>query len=602
MPTDIAARETLTRSIPLASTALTSLNRETRTIEVCLSMGSPVRRQGFIERLAIASHNVTVPDRLPVLDNHKRTSITDILGHVAQVRFEPDRIDATLRISSDAALDQIERGDLSGISIGYNVEAWDETAASQGSPRTRTATRWRLLEASLTPVPADPSAFIRGEDMPTQTTAAAEVTQVQQPQVETVTRAAANAQIRSIAEIAGLDATWANGQIDAEATIEAARAAAFTAMGERGAASLQIRTQVGVDHSDPAIIIERQAEALAQRMGGPAASDAAAQYVGFGFTDYARDALQRSGVQTERMSNEILLQRAMMTTSDFPLLLEQGGTRVVMNAYQAAESPLKEVASRRTVSDLRDVTVLKLGEASGLEEVTESGEIKHGSLGEGAESYKIKTFAKIFTLSRKLLVNDQFGVFGDMARQMGQLAATAEANALVSLLTANNGAGPTMSDGKRLFHADHGNLATAAAGLTLESLTAARLAMRSQKGLDGVTPVGVKPKYLVVGPALETQAEQILATLAAAAKIEDQNVFSGSLQLIVEPRLTGNEWYIFGDKSLSPVLEIASLASAPGPQISQREGWETLGREFRVVHDLGVGVLDHRGVYRNAGA
>lgn len=598
--TDVLERETLTRAA--LAFAPESLNRETGTVDATLSTGAPVQRSGFIERLAVGRENVTLANKIPVLDSHRQTSVIDVLGQVVDVRFEPGRIDATLRISNPATLDAIERGDLTGISIGYRVEKWADAAPSSGSARTRTATKWHLLEASLVPIPADPSAFIRSEaTMPAQV-AAAEDTQQQQQQIET--RAAVNAQIRSLAETANLDAAWANAQIDAEADIHAARSAAFEAMQQRQQQSgvTSIRAHVLNDNTDPTVIVQRQAEALAQRMGGPEASDPARQYVGFTFADYARDALQRAGERTERLSNETILQRAMMTTSDFPALMEEGGTRVVMSAYAAAESPLKQIATRRLVSSLNDVTVLKLGEASGLERVSEAGEIKHGVFGEGAESYKVETFARIFTLSRKVLVNDQFGVFGDMMRQMGQLSAATEANALVDLLRQSNGAGPVMSSGRRLFHADHGNLATVEVGAPdIAALTEARLALRTQKGLDGVTPVGVTPKFLVVGPKLETAAEQILATLNATTAA-DQNPFAGKLTLVVEPRILDSSWYVFGDQTTAPVLELAYLASAPGPQVQQREGWDTLGREWRITFDLGAGVVDHRGVFRNAGA
>lgn len=599
----ISVRETdaaavLTRAA--ISFAPASLNREAGTVEATLSTGAPVQRQGYVERLAIGPDNVEIAPRIPVLDSHRQTSITDVLGHVAGVRFEGGRLDATLRISNPVTLDAIERGDLTGISIGYRVHQWDETAPRAAGPRTRTATRWTLLEASLVPIPADSSAFIRSDPMTTQV-AEQQDPAVQPPQAQVETRAAVNAQIRSLAETAGLDRTWADAQIDAEADINAVRAAAFEAMLQRSQSTAHIRAHVVHDNEAPALILGRQAEALAARMGGPAASDAAQPYMGFGFVDHARQILQRSGERTETLSNESILQRAMLTTSDFPALMEQGGTRVVLAAYGAAESPLKQIATRREVNDLRDVTVLKVGEAAGLEEVSEAGEVKHGSFGEGTESYVVKTFAKIFSLSRKVLINDQFGVFGDLMRQLGQLAATTEANALVALLSQANGAGPVMSDGIRLFHADHKNLG-AEASPDVAGLTAARVAMRSQIGLDGETPVGVTPKYLVVGPQLETAAEQVLAVLNAAATVADQNVFAGKLTLVVEPRITSKAWYIFGDKTTAPVLELAYLASAPGPQVQSRDGWDTLGREFRVVFDLGAGVVDHRGVFRNPGA
>lgn len=169
------------------------------------------------------------------------------------------------------------------------------------------------------------------------------------------------------------------------------------------------------------------------------------------------------------------------------------------------------------------------------------------------------------------------------------------------LLTANSGTGPTMADGNPLFHATHGNVAGSGGAISVTTLAAARQAMRTQKGLDGKSPVGATPRYLVVSPAKETEAEQALAQLYPAT-VTDANPFSGRLELLVEPRLTGTRWYLFADPAGAPVLEYAHLQSAPGPQFSMREGWEVLGAEFRVTLDFGCGALNWRGAYANAGA
>ena len=78
----------------------------------------------------------------------------------------------------------------------------------------------------------------------------------------------------------------------------------------------------------------------------------------------------------------------------------------------------------------------------------------------------------------------------------------------------NSGAGPAMGDGVYLFHASHGNLDTAST-LGSPAQIEARIGMRLQKGLDGITPIGATPKYLLAGPALNTAAENLLATLCA---------------------------------------------------------------------------------------
>ena len=82
-------------------------------------------------------------------------------------------------------------------------------------------------------------------------------------------------------------------------------------------------------------------------------------------------------------------------------------------------------------------------------------------------------------------------------------------------MEANSGAGPTLSDTKALFHVDHGNKAATGAVISDTTLSAARLALRTQKGLDGRI-IRVTPKNLLVPPALETVAEKWLATIAPA--------------------------------------------------------------------------------------
>lgn len=572
-----------------ATIAPATLNREAGTVDVVLSTGAPVKRAGYVERLAIDPAAVTIAPRLPVLDSHRQASIQDVKGRVENVRFEAGQIVATLRISDPVALAAIERGDVTGVSIGYRVSKWQDSSDATGQ-RVRTATAWELVEASLVAIPADPQALIRSVTLPQDATTAPDAATLE-------TRAA----IRAIATTAGLDSAWADSQIDSGADVTAARSAAFEAMAQRSAQPIRTAT-VGASGDDPAVIQARQVEALSARMLGSAPTDAARPFMQMGLADYARDALTRSGtVGVAMMGREELLQRAMHTVSDFPELLTGAGNRVLADAYKRAESPLKQLARQRTAADFRPMSTLKVGNFTKLEKVTESGEIKALSTGEAKEGYSIETFGGIFSLSRKAIVNDDLNAFARWGEMMGQAAAETEAGQLLALLTANAGAGVTMGDGKALFHADHGNLAGTGAALSETTLSAARQAMRTQKMMDGTTPVNVVPRFLLVSPALETAAEKLLTSIQANTTA-DVNPFGGKLSLIVEPRLTGNGWFIFGDPTTAPVLEYAYLSSAQGPQLSSRDGWEVLGREFRVTLDFGAGTTDHRGAYRNAGA
>jgi phage major head subunit gpT-like protein len=211
-----------------------------------------------------------------------------------------------------------------------------------------------------------------------------------------------------------------------------------------------------------------------------------------------------------------------------------------------------------------------------LEEIAESGEITHTSRAENGEKLYLKTYARQLTASRNLLINDDLNLFGDMTAAFGEAAAQTEADILVDLVTGN----PDLSDGTPVFAASRGNLA--GAGVSLGSigdesaLDVARQSMRKTTGLDGKTLINVTPKYLLVGPALETAAERLLAQIQAHT-IADVNPFGGKLTLLVEPRITDDSWYVFGDPARLAALQYAHLASAQGVQIQRMEAWDTLG-------------------------
>jgi len=590
------AIELLTRR---ASFAPSTLDREAGTVQVVLTTGAHVARHGYVEALAIGKDSVTLAKNVPVLDSHKQGSINDILGHVVSVRHEAGRIVATLKITSDAALNLIESGALTGVSIGYRVLEWqDGKDPATGKPR-RTATRYEILEVSLVPVPADPGATVRSAPMTNTTT-----TTTTAPPPDTATRAAVNREIRDLARNARLPAEFADGMIDRNATIDQTRAAAIEELVKRSNGAAQIQTQrveVGFSHDDPTVQVERMAEALACRAMGGKPSEAARPFMNHRLEGLARICLEMRGQRVRSLSCEEVFARAMHTTSDFPELLNGTGNRVAMSAYEAAPNPLKSLARQSNVNDFRAKTMLRIGEMGGLEKVGEHGEVKSVTRAENKESYSLDTYAAMFSLSRKAMINDDLGAFTDFAQVAGRAAAEKEASLLLTLLTQSSGAGPVMGDGVRLFHSSHGNLAGSGAVISVTTLSAARLAMRDQKGLDGRTPINATPKFLVVPSSKETTAEQVLAGLYAGT-VADVNPFSGRLTLLVEPRLTGNGWYVFADPASLPVLEYAYLSSAQGPQMSAREGWDTLGMEFRVILDFGCGAIDHRGAYRNPGA
>jgi hypothetical protein len=180
-----------------------------------------------------------------------------------------------------------------------------------------------------------------------------------------------------------------------------------------------------------------------------------------------------------------------------------------------------------------------------------------------------------------------------MTAAMGQAAAQTEAEEMVKLFTGN----PVLSDGTAVFHASRGNTVAGALPVLSEAaLTAGRKHMRTVKGLDGKTIINAVPKYLVVSPDLETDAEKLLATIYAATTDDVQPI---KLSLVVEPRLTGDAWYLLADPASVPSIQYAYLSAAQGVQIQRQESWDTLGLKYRAFLDFGCGWLDWRGAFRS---
>lgn len=575
---DSTAGERFTRKMPLVD----SFDNEALTVTAVVATKTPVQRRdsrgAFLEVLDPAGLVTEDGADVPLLEDHAQAA-RKIAGIAHSFIIDGPSVRATLRLGMADDLEPLRQriadGSLRHVSAGYQVLAWRENRTPDGT-RIKTATNWRILEVSLVATPADRNAIIqRSAEMP----------------FDLVTRTAL---IETLRSACSLPDTWGEDLGEESVTDEEVRTAAREAMTSRQAPRIRIRQS----HDDPAEIQTRAAGALAFRMTGGELPEASREFVNMSLRDLASDALHRAGVSTRGLSADEVFTRSMHGTSDFPLLVSNAMGQVAAQAYQAAESPLKALARQRSLPNFKESTSVRIGEMGRLEEMTEQGEFKHTSRAEGGETMSLKTFGRAINVSRKLLIDDDLGLLGDMTAAMGQAAAQTEADEMVNLLTGN----PAMSDGQPVFHTSRGNIATGAgSALSETALSNARKHMRTVKGLDGKTIIDARPRYLIVSPDLETATEKLLASIYATTS-EDVAAFAGKLIPVVEPRLTGAAWYLMADPARIASLQYAYLAAAQGVQIQRQEAWDTLGMKFRAWLDFGCGWLEWRGAYRAAGA
>jgi len=322
--------------------------------------------------------------------------------------------------------------------------------------------------------------------------------------------------------------------------------------------------------------------------------------------DVGREFLRVSGESTLGSDAEVFLRwGALHTTSDFGNFLEQLFNKFLIVAYKIAPSGLKLLARASTVVDFRLKHVYRNSPMGPLLPVNEHGEFKRVDKSDvKAESYAIAAYAGVFGISRQALVNDDLGIFNDIAMQLSIQAAEFENQQLAQLLVSN----PTMSDGVALFHSSHGNLAGSGAAISDTTLTAARLALRLMTNQNG-QPISVEPRYLLAPATKETDGQKEIAAIYHT-QTNYVNVFTDFVRLVVDPRLDHlgqtTQWYVFGDVATVPVLEYSYLTGYEGPRVYTRVGFaggsDIDGTEVLCQLDFGCGVISYQGAYKNPGA
>jgi phage head maturation protease len=590
-------------------------NEEARTVEVTFASDAPVRRSswqdGLFDEVLEISREAIMSARLQMgmslLDSHRTGSVADRLGSVVpgSLKIVGNEARVTVKFSRSEKAESIWRDVLDGhtlpISVGYRIHEKTRSERTDSEIPEVRATAWEPMEISVVSVPADSNASTRQQEdseMPeAQTTNRNDKT--------TRTRAEEDASILSLAKRFGIEPKdeLITRSITDKISYDEFRERLLDHLEEEDSKIVTIPASAPYrsDYFENAQSRQDRADAIYARLSGTAPTDRARQYMGMSLLEHARGFMHERGENSRDLTPDQIFKRTM-ATGDFPLLLQSTGNRMLVNAYQLAQSPLKTTIARAsTIDDFRRKSRLKISDINKLQKVGEGGEIKHTSRAETAEGYKLETYASQYRITRQALINDDLGAFADFNRTAGRMAAETENELMFTLLTANGGAGPTLEEsGNALFHSAHGNLAGTGTGIDVAALKAARLAMRQQKSLGGKSYINATPKYLMVGPELETQAEQVLASLAAAT-VDEVNPFAGRLTLLVEPRIEDASWYVFADPASVPVLEYSYLSTQPGPQMESEDDFDTLGTAFRVYLDFGCGAVDFRGAYRNPG-
>ncbi len=288
----------------------------------------------------------------------------------------------------------------------------------------------------------------------------------------------------------------------------------------------------------------------------------------------------------------------MLSTSDLPNILSSTVNRSLRAAYEQAPRTFTSWARQSTNKDFREKSLLQLSGMSQFSKINEGGEYKLATFSDAAEKYSLSKYGAIIAITWEALINDDLSAFSRIPMMIAEEAAALEGDLVYAALLGN----PAMADGVALFHANHANLASTAGAISDVTLGAGRAAMRKQTGANGRV-LNLAPEILIVGPDKEAEALKYTSSNFVAAKSVDINpAFNTSLSVTVDNRVTGKQWFLSSTPARVDTVEYAYLEGENGLFTTRREGFEVDGVEIKARHVFAAKAIDHRGLYRNAGA
>lgn len=317
----------------------------------------------------------------------------------------------------------------------------------------------------------------------------------------------------------------------------------------------------------------------------------------------ARQCAQNAG-RPVGFDDETLFQAAVHSSSDFPQILKNVANKSMATQFVLRDTTYQQWVNRRGLNDFRPHTTVNLSLANGLQIVREGGEVKLATLNDRATEIKGENYGTGFKMTMQMFRNDDLGAFTALPQLFGRSARLLPDELVYALLESNSGNGPVMGyDSVALFDSAHDNIGTGAA-LSHTALEAAMIKIRGQKDFGPEKKkIIIRPRFLIVPPALEFKAKEILLSpyrTDAASVDRVANVLANSLQIIVADQLTSTtRWYIVADPSDSPAIEIGFLDNRADPVIFEKPQLSLTQMEFE-IHMLGVGVapVSHEAIFR----
>lgn len=287
--------------------------------------------------------------------------------------------------------------------------------------------------------------------------------------------------------------------------------------------------------------------------------------------------------------------RAAFSTIEVSGILSNIANKFLLQGFMTVERTWRNICAVRSVSDFKTITSYRMTGDLQYKQVGPGGEIEHGTLGEQVYTNKADTYARMLSVTRTDMINDDLGALSDIPARLGRGSA----------LKINDVFWTVFCDHAAFFNAGNKNYAGGAGtALSIDSLTQAELLFLDQVDYDG-KPLGIMPAILLVPNALNAKAAQLMNSTEIRETATNKtygvtNPHAGKFRTERSSYLgnaaygnSATAWYLLADPAEEAVIEVAFLNGVETPTVeSAAADFNRLGIQLRGYHDFGVALRE----------
>lgn len=607
---------------------------ESNLIRMVASTNAPVRvplmvdgeTQMWDEVLEHEEAGVDISAARSLLLSHNPNAI---IGAVKSIRFTGDSATAEAEILPDAILetgvrviDAVRAGALKGVSIGYTYRMDDDSISPDYEARCLKVRKWRMLEISLTSIPADPSAGVRSLTK----TAPKDANNMSDPDIkkDAPDVEAVRSEAKAIAALA--DSHHLRSADYVGLSLADAQAKILSDIAARDAAAAKVTTsarshiEVGEGHAEK---VAKRAVGAMMHLAGFRHVDAKAAAIEFedgsslkdfqsgnslrgrSMSDILRATLSDLGVDTGKYDRHALAQVALgkrdasnLTTGFFSnFVFLNLISKSVSAGFQMGSSTIKyeQLVSRNYVPDYKQFAIGGLGTGN-LTQTVEDTAFPELAQAEGVFLDRVKMWGGTMSLTEQAIVSDDTGRFMDNLRMAGVIAKkTIDKRVFQKLLmgTSTSEATATWTNNTTsatIVHTTNDQVIAARANLAkVES------ALMNKVGLDG-NPTGNMGAFLIVPPDLQYAAAGLLGVAPG-----QQNNLNLRYQVVSSPwlqfsGLTGNSatsYYLLADPNEATGLVVSTINGIETPRVEQYDPGAVAAYKWKIYMPFEAHLVNH---------